>query len=270
MKEMRDGCKKCEGPYPSSEYDEKPMGGPEKEANYIYEGYRGNYYGRNSRNWRDRSDDKPYRPPPTQNEQVNALFTRSGKTYDPPENLNDKTAIIYGDSDDEADKAKKKKNQRPFLHTADAIIRVKSKELNLGIRDDRVTFLIDKVMQHSHSKDDICFRTNVVDEVTKEELDALINDSEPSLSTSEDINEITLDKEFEEFMNVDVKEIPEQEEEVSDNFEELPLDDQLRIKISIQDPPTDLEMKPLPKHLEYAFLEKRFSSSSNYIRSAQS
>ncbi|GKG43472.1 hypothetical protein Tco_0480156, partial [Tanacetum coccineum] len=25
---------------------------------------------------------------------------------------------------------------------------------------------------------------------------------------------------------------------------------------SIQDPPTDLEMKPLPKHLEYAFLEE--------------
>nr|GEZ78284.1 reverse transcriptase domain-containing protein [Tanacetum cinerariifolium] len=29
-----------------------------------------------------------------------------------------------------------------------------------------------------------------------------------------------------------------------------------RIMKSIQDPPTDLEMKPLPKHLEYAFLEE--------------
>ncbi|GJX98584.1 hypothetical protein Tco_0355603 [Tanacetum coccineum] len=59
---------------------------------------------------------------------------------------------------------------RPFLHTADAIIRVKNKELNLGVEDDRITVLIDKN--------------------------------------------------------------------------------------SIQDPPTDLVMKPLPKHLEYAFLEK--------------
>ncbi|GKB52800.1 reverse transcriptase domain-containing protein [Tanacetum coccineum] len=46
---------------------------------------------------------------------------------------------------------------RPFLHTVDAIIKVKSKELNLGVGDDRITFLIDKVLQHSHSNDDTCF-----------------------------------------------------------------------------------------------------------------
>ncbi|GJW71372.1 hypothetical protein Tco_0128289 [Tanacetum coccineum] len=47
-----------------------------------------------------------------------------------------------------------------------------------------------------------------------------------------------------------------QEDEVKDNFEELPPKDELRIKTSIQDPPTDLEMKSLPKHMEYAFLEE--------------
>ncbi|GJY52865.1 reverse transcriptase domain-containing protein [Tanacetum coccineum] len=57
-------------------------------------------------------------------------------------------------------------------------------------------------------------------------------------------------------MAIDVKEIPEQEEEINDKFEELPLEENLRIKTSIQDPPTDLESKPLPKHLEYDFLEK--------------
>ncbi|GKE53509.1 hypothetical protein Tco_1488665, partial [Tanacetum coccineum] len=50
---------KCEGPHPSSDCDDKPMGGPkEEEENYasgLYRGgYQGNYYGRNSRNWRDR------------------------------------------------------------------------------------------------------------------------------------------------------------------------------------------------------------------------
>ncbi|GJT42919.1 hypothetical protein Tco_0951634 [Tanacetum coccineum] len=30
----------------------------------------------------------------------------------------------------------------------------------------------------------------------------------------------------------------------------------LTISTSIEDPPTDLEMKPLPKHLEFAFLEE--------------
>ncbi|GJW07571.1 hypothetical protein Tco_1569994 [Tanacetum coccineum] len=59
-----------------------------------------------------------------------------------------------------------------------------------------------------------------------------------------------------EFITFNVEEIPKQEEEVEDNFKELPLKENLRNKTSIQDPPTDLELKSLPKHLEYAFLEK--------------
>ncbi|GJR96595.1 putative nucleotidyltransferase, ribonuclease H [Tanacetum coccineum] len=47
-----------------------------------------------------------------------------------------------------------------------------------------------------------------------------------------------------------------QKDEVKDDFEELPPEDEFRIRTSIQDPPTDLEFKPLPKHLEYAFLEE--------------
>ncbi|GKC56692.1 reverse transcriptase domain-containing protein [Tanacetum coccineum] len=159
--------------------------------------------------------------------------------------------------------------RRPFLHIADAIIRVKNKELNLGVGDDKITFLINKAMQHSHLNDDTCFHTDVIDEVIEEELDALLDDSKPFLNTPEKINETSLNKEFEEFMAVDVEEIPKQEKEVENNFKELTLKGNLRIKTYIQEPPTNLEMKPLPKHLEYAFLEKRFSSSSSHICSAQ-
>ncbi|GJS94787.1 reverse transcriptase domain-containing protein [Tanacetum coccineum] len=94
---------------------------------------------------------------------------------------------------------------RPFLHTANAIIRVKNKELNLGVGDNRITFLIDKAMQHSYSNDDTCFSMDVIDEVTEEELDALLDESELFLNTSEKINEASLDKEFKEFMAVDVE-----------------------------------------------------------------
>ncbi|GKC25340.1 reverse transcriptase domain-containing protein [Tanacetum coccineum] len=128
---------------------------------------------------------------------------------------------------------------------------IKNKELNLGFGEDRATFLIYKAMPHSHLNDDTCFRMDVIDEVTEDELDALLEDSNPFLSTSEKISETPLDKEFKEFMTGNV-----QEDEVKDDFEELPPKDELRIKTSIQDPPTDLEMKPLPKHLEYAFLEE--------------
>ncbi|GJS54623.1 hypothetical protein Tco_0627985 [Tanacetum coccineum] len=113
---------------------------------------------------------------------------------------------------------------RPFLHTTDAIIR------------------------HSYLNDDTCFRMDVIDDVTEDELDALLDDSKPFLSTSKKISETPLDKEF---MTGNV-----QEDEVKDDFKELPPKDELRIKTSIQDPPTDLEMKPLPKHMEYAFLEE--------------
>ncbi|GJT25168.1 hypothetical protein Tco_0895105 [Tanacetum coccineum] len=54
---------------------------------------------------------------------------------------------------------------------------IKNKELNLGVGGDRITFLIDEAMQHSHSNDDTCFRMDVIDEVTEEELDALLDDS---------------------------------------------------------------------------------------------
>ncbi|GJZ81494.1 reverse transcriptase domain-containing protein [Tanacetum coccineum] len=44
MKEMRDGCNTCGGPHPSSDCDDKPMGGPkEEEANYASGGYPGGY-----------------------------------------------------------------------------------------------------------------------------------------------------------------------------------------------------------------------------------
>ncbi|GJZ85037.1 hypothetical protein Tco_0650376 [Tanacetum coccineum] len=46
MKEMRNGCNKCGGPHPSSDCDDKPMGGPkDEEANYASGGYRGGYRG---------------------------------------------------------------------------------------------------------------------------------------------------------------------------------------------------------------------------------
>ncbi|GJV88786.1 hypothetical protein Tco_1532724 [Tanacetum coccineum] len=120
----------------------------------------------------------------------------------------------------------------PFLHIADAIICVISKELNLIFGNERITFKINKAIK----------------------LNALLNDSDPFMGTSKKINENDLDREFVEFIEVKFEESPK--EEADEDFEELTLEEQLRIKKSIQDPPTDLKMKHLPAHLEYAYLEK--------------
>ncbi|GJV80704.1 DNA-directed DNA polymerase [Tanacetum coccineum] len=97
--------------------------------------------------------------------------------------------------------------------------------------DDRITFLMDKAMRHSHSNDDTCFCMDVIDEVTEEERDALLDDSKPFSTKSEKISESSLDHEFKEFMAIRIEEIPKQEEEVKNT---------------------------LPEHLEYAFLEKDY------------
>ncbi|GJR96925.1 hypothetical protein Tco_0269099 [Tanacetum coccineum] len=51
------------------------------------------------------SSSKPYQPPQAQNEHVNAVFTCSGKSYDPPVNphdqQNDSETLINFDNDDE-------------------------------------------------------------------------------------------------------------------------------------------------------------------------
>nr|GEW68773.1 reverse transcriptase domain-containing protein [Tanacetum cinerariifolium] len=112
---------------------------------------------------------------------------------------------------------------RSFLHTADTIIRVKGKELKLGVGNERTTFMINKAMQHSHSNDDTCFSIDVIDEVMEEEINALLNDSDPFMSTCEKINETDLDREFSEFMEVKLKETPEKEAE--EDIKELSLEE---------------------------------------------
>nr|GFA72291.1 reverse transcriptase domain-containing protein [Tanacetum cinerariifolium] len=59
--------------------------------------------------------------------------------------------------------------ERPFLHTVDAVIRFKQKQLNLGVRTERMIFNIDFAMKHSYSNDDKCFSVNVIDKILEED-----------------------------------------------------------------------------------------------------
>ncbi|GJV26910.1 reverse transcriptase domain-containing protein [Tanacetum coccineum] len=101
---------------------------------------------------------------------------------------------------------------RPFLHTADAVIRVKQKQLNLGVGTEQMIFNIDSAMKHSYSNDDTSM---TVDENSDSESDT----EEPP-------------------------------------FEKITINTDYKIKTSLEEPPTDLELKPLPDNLEYVFLEE--------------
>nr|GEV60486.1 reverse transcriptase domain-containing protein [Tanacetum cinerariifolium] len=146
--------------------------------------------------------------------------------------------------------------ERPFLHTADAVIRVKQKQLNLGVGSVRMVFSIDSEMKHSYSNDDTCFSIDVIDEML-EDFNALLDEGSKILYSIEGIPlEDKIFAEFDEFIAMNIKESSEpkiNEEEMI--FKKITFDTNYKIKKSLDEPPTDLELKPLPGHLEYAFLE---------------
>nr|GEU36165.1 reverse transcriptase domain-containing protein [Tanacetum cinerariifolium] len=64
---------------------------------------------------------------------------------------------------------------RPFLHTADVVIRIKQKQHNLGVGTKRMIFSIDSMMKHSYSNDATCLSINVIDEILEEDFNALLD-----------------------------------------------------------------------------------------------
>ncbi|GJU71930.1 reverse transcriptase domain-containing protein [Tanacetum coccineum] len=149
---------------------------------------------------------------------------------------------------------------RPFLHTADVVIRVKQKQLNLGVGTERMIFNIDSAMKHSYSNDDTCFSIDVIDKILEEDFDALLDEGSKILHSIEGtLLEEEIFAEFDEFMAMTVDENSDSESDTKEPpFEKITINTDYKIKTSLEEPPTDLELKPLPGNLEYVFLEEPF------------
>ncbi|GKE85464.1 reverse transcriptase domain-containing protein, partial [Tanacetum coccineum] len=149
---------------------------------------------------------------------------------------------------------------RPFLHTADAVIRVKQKQLNLGVGTERMIFNIDSAMKHSYSNDDTCFSIDVINEILEEDFDALLDEGSKILHSIEGtLLEEEIFAELDEFMAMTTDENSESESNTEDPpFEKITINTDYKIKTSLEEPPTDLKLKPLPDNLEYVFLEEPF------------
>ncbi|GKC93105.1 reverse transcriptase domain-containing protein [Tanacetum coccineum] len=90
---------------------------------------------------------------------------------------------------------------RPFLHTADVVIRVKQKQLNLRVGTERMTFHMDSVMKHSYLNNDTCLSIDIINEILEEDLDALIDEGCKILYSIEGTTlKEKLFPEFDEFM----------------------------------------------------------------------
>ncbi|GJZ23840.1 reverse transcriptase domain-containing protein [Tanacetum coccineum] len=147
---------------------------------------------------------------------------------------------------------------RPFLHTADAVIRVKQKQLNLGVGTKRMIFNIDFAMKHSFQNSMPDFSIDVIDEILEEDFDALLDEGSKILHSIEGtLLEEEIFAEFDEFMAMTADENSDSESDTEDPpFEKITINTDYKIKTSLEEPPTDLELKPLPDNLEYVFLEE--------------
>ncbi|GJS07642.1 reverse transcriptase domain-containing protein [Tanacetum coccineum] len=147
---------------------------------------------------------------------------------------------------------------RTFLYTANAVIQVKQKQLNLEVRTERMIFNIDSAMKHSYLNDDTCFSIDVIDKIFEEDFDALLDEGREVLhSIKGTIHEEKLFTEFDEFMAMTADENSESESDTEEPpFEKITFTTDYKIKTSLEEPPMELELKPLPDNIEYAFLEE--------------
>ncbi|GJZ52555.1 reverse transcriptase domain-containing protein [Tanacetum coccineum] len=83
---------------------------------------------------------------------------------------------------DEDDIPMSREEEAKFMHIF--IIRVKQKQLNLGVGTERMIFNIDSTMKHSYSNDDTCFSIDVIDEILEEDFDALLDEDIPGICPS--------------------------------------------------------------------------------------
>ncbi|GKB77834.1 reverse transcriptase domain-containing protein [Tanacetum coccineum] len=142
----------------------------------------------------------------------------------------------------------------------EVVIRVKQKQLNLGVGTERMIFNIDSAMKHSYSNDDTCSSIDVINEILEEDFDALLDEGSKILHSIEGtLLEEEIFAEFDEFMAMTADENSDSESDTEEPpFEKITINTDYKIKTSLEEPPTDLELKPQPDNLEYVFLEEPF------------
>ncbi|GKC86760.1 hypothetical protein Tco_1147409 [Tanacetum coccineum] len=113
-------------------------------------------------------------------------------------------------------------------------------------------------MKHSYSNDDTRFSIDVIDEILETDFDALLDEGSEILHSIEGtILEEKLFAKFDEFMAMNIEENSESESDTEEPpFEKITFSINYKIKTSLEEPPLDIELKPLPNHLEYVFLEE--------------
>ncbi|GJT28867.1 ribonuclease H-like domain-containing protein [Tanacetum coccineum] len=107
-------------------------------------------------------------------------------------------------------------------------------------------------MKHSYSNDDTCFSIDVIDEILEEDFDALLDEGSKILHSIEGtLLEEEIFVEIDKFMAITVDENSDFESDIEDPpFKKITINTDYKIKISLEEPPIDLELKPLSDNLD--------------------
>ena len=132
---------------------------------------------------------------------------------------------------------------RPFLATGRAMIDVQKRELKLRVQDDEVRFSVFNAVRHL-AESDACFMIEAVEAIVPCQS-GLINPLEASLvqNAGEELSE-----EAEEY----VKWMDSLQLNIRKYYE--PLGENTQTSVPSVEKPPQLEQKPLPSHLRYAYL----------------
>ncbi|GKF99538.1 hypothetical protein Tco_0301229, partial [Tanacetum coccineum] len=105
---------------------------------------------------------------------------------------------------------------------------------------------------------DTCFSFDVIDEILEEYFDALLDQGCKILySIKGTLLKEEIFSKFDEIMAMIADENSKSESDTEEPpFEKITINTNYKIKISLEEPLTDLKLKPLPDNLEYVFLEE--------------
>ncbi|GJW18118.1 reverse transcriptase domain-containing protein [Tanacetum coccineum] len=121
----------------------------------------------------------------------------------------------------------------------EVVSRVKQKQLNLGVGTERMIFNIDSAIKHSYSNDDTYEGRKILHSI----IETLLEEE--------------IFSKFDEFIAMVADENSKFESDIEEPpFEKITINTDYKIKTSLEEPPMDLELKPLPDNLEYVFLEE--------------
>nr|GEW50540.1 reverse transcriptase domain-containing protein [Tanacetum cinerariifolium] len=152
------------------------------------------------------------------------------------------------------------KNTHPLIEDESSTYVDSSPSCSWIDQTKQMIFNIDSAMKHSYSNNDTCFSIDVIDEIFKEDFDALLDEGSKILHFIEGTYlEKEIFSEFDEFIAMTTDENSDSESDTKEPpFEKITINTYYKIKTSLEEPPTDLELKHLPDNLEYVFLEEPY------------